>query len=161
MAQGTKKEVVNGNIPEIKKNAPQRRKTTKPDTLKKVTEQQRTISAKNAMVDAMTQALGIVTTASKIAGVSRSQHYEWINSDPEYVKKIDEVTQMAHDFVESQLYAQIKDGSTTATIFYMKCKMRERGYIEKVDVDMSVNRPDLSDMTTEEIRRYMIQQKNG
>ena len=161
MAERTKKEVVKGNAPDKKKNAPQRRKTTKPDTLKKGTEQQRTINAKNMMVDAMIQSLGIVTTASKIAGVSRSQHYEWINNDPEYMQRINDVGEMAKDFVESQLLSQIKDGSTTATIFFMKCKMRDRGYIEKVDVDMSVNRPDLSDMTTDEIRQYMIQQKNG
>jgi hypothetical protein len=161
MAQKDKKEPVNVVVPKTKKNAPQRKKTTKPDTIKKETEQQRTINAKIAMVEAMQQSLGIVTTASRIAEVSRSQHYEWINNDPEYLKKINEVTEMAHDFVESKLYEQIKGGSTTATIFYMKCKMRERGYIEKLDVDMSVNRPDLSDMTTEEIRRYMIEKKNG
>ena len=161
MAQTNEKEPVNGNTPKTKKNAPQRIKTTKPDTLKKETEQQRTTNGKNLMVDAMQQALGIVTTASKIASVSRSQHYEWINNDPEYMRRINDVSEMAKDFVESQLFAQIKEGSTTATIFYMKCKMRERGYIEKVDVDMSVNRPDLSDMTTEEIRRYMIEKKNG
>ena len=161
MAERTKKEVVKGNVPDTKKKPPQRRKTTKTDTLKKGKEQQRTINAKNMMVDAMIQSLGIVTTASKIAGISRSQHYEWINNDPEYMQRINDVGEMAKDFVESQLFSQIKDGSTTATIFYMKCKMRDRGYIEKVDVDMSVNRPDLSDMTTDEIRQYMIQQKNG
>lgn len=161
MAQKDKKQSTNVVVPKTKKNAPQRIKTTKPDTIKKETEQQRTTNGKNLMVDAMQQALGIVTTASKIAGVSRSQHYEWINNDPEYMQRINDVAEMAKDFVESQLFAQIKEGSTTATIFYMKCKMRERGYIEKVDVDMSVNRPDLSDMTTEEIRRYMIEKKNG
>jgi len=161
MAQTNEKEPVNGNTPKTKKNAPQRIKTTKPDTLKKETEQQRTTNGKNLMVDAMQQALGIVTTASKIASVSRSQHYEWINNDPEYMRRINDVSEMAKDFVESQLFAQIKEGSTTATIFYMKCKMRERGYIEKVDVDMSVNRPDLSDMTTDEIRKYLTEKKNG
>jgi len=161
MAQTKEKEPVKGNASKTKKNAPQRVKTTKPDTIKKETEQQRTTNGKNLMVDAMQKALGIVSTASKIAGVSRSQHYEWINNDPEYMQRINDVAEMAKDFVESKLFEQIKDGSTTATIFYMKCKMRERGYIEKVDVDMSVNRPDLSDMTTEEIRRYIIEKKNG
>ena len=161
MAQTKKKEPVKGNTPKTKKNAPQRIKTTKPDTIKKETEQQRTTNGKNLMVDAMQKALGIVSTASKIAGVSRSQHYEWINNDPEYMQRINDVAEMAKDFVESKLFEQIKDGSTTATIFYMKCKMRERGYIEKVDVDMSVNRPDLSDMTTDEIRKYLTEKKNG
>ena len=60
--------------------------------------------------------------------------------------------------VESQLHDQIRDGNTTATIFYMKCKMRSRGYVERQDVNLQTNRPDLSALTTDEIREHL---KNG
>ena len=120
-----------------------KKKPTKTDTLKK------------AMCDALKQSLGIVTTAIQKVGIHRSTHYDWYNNDQEYRKRVNEVSDVAHDFVESQLYNQIKDGNTTATIFYMKCKMRERGYIEKQEINLNTKRPDLSAMTTEEIRKHL------
>jgi hypothetical protein len=56
---------------------------------------------------------------------------------------------------ENELFQQIKGGNTTSTIFYMKCKMRGRGYIEKTEMDLNVNRPDLSEMSTDEIRQLL------
>ena len=120
------------------------KKPTKSDTLKK------------AMIEAMQKSLGIVTTATKTVGIHRATHYDWINNDPEYLRSVNEIKEMAHDFVESQLYNQIKEGNTTATIFYMKCKMRERGYIEKHEISVESKRPDLSGMTTDEIRKNLI-----
>jgi hypothetical protein len=139
--------------PATKPRAKKSTTRTKPDTVKK--EQQRTTVAKQAMIEALTNALGVVTTASRIADVSTTQHYQWMQDDPEYRKQVEQVAEVAKDFVESQLFQQIKDGSTTATIFFMKCKMRERGYIEKQDVDLNLNRPDLSDLSTDEIKQHL------
>jgi hypothetical protein len=138
---------------------PRAKKQTKPDTLKK--EQARTKVAKQSMVEALTKSLGVVTTACRVAEVSTTQHYQWIKDDPEYANKVIDIAEVAKDFVESALFGQIQEGNTTATIFYMKCKMRERGYIEKMDVDLKTGRPDLSDMSTEEIREYLAKKRNG
>lgn len=159
MAEKDEKKVNDTRVSKNKKSSPQRRKTTKTDTIKRESEQARTTKGKKAMVEAMGNALGVVTTASKLSGISRSQHYQWMSVDKEYQKEINDVSEMAKDFVESSLFGQIRKGNTTATIFYMKCKMRERGYIEKVDVDLNTNRPDLSDMTTEEIKLYLNNDK--
>ena len=120
-----------------------KKKPTQSDTLKK------------AMIEALQKSLGIITTATKTVGINRSTHYDWYNNDTDYREKVNEIAEMAHDFVESQLYNQIKEGNTTATIFYMKCKMRERGYIEKQEISLETKRPDLSAMTTDEIRKHL------
>jgi hypothetical protein len=55
------------------------------------------------------------------------------------------------DFAESQLYKQIKDGSTTATIFYLKTKGKQRGYVERQQIDINKGQPDLSHLSTDEL----------
>lgn len=135
-------------IPDTKKPAKRRakpvaKKPTKTNTLKK------------AMIDALIKSLGIVSTACKTVGINRSTHYDWYNNDDDYAQQVDDVAESAHDFVESKLYEQITDGNTTATIFYMKCKMRSRGYVERQDVNLNTNRPDLSALSTDEIREHL------
>jgi hypothetical protein len=39
---------------------------------------------KKAMIKALEQSLGVVTTAAKIAGIDRSTHYEWLKTDEDY-----------------------------------------------------------------------------
>ena len=38
---------------------------------------------KRAMIEALEKALGVVTTACKSVGISRSTHYSWMESDLE------------------------------------------------------------------------------
>ena len=77
---------------------------------------------KKAMIEALEKTLGIVTTAAKIAGIDRSTHYEWLKNDPEYKAAVESLDDVVLDFAESQLHKRIKDGDTTATIFYLKTK---------------------------------------
>jgi len=82
----------------------------------------------------MEQSLGVVTQACKMVGVSRVTYYDYYNNDPEFKKQIDEIQNVALDFAESQLHKQIRDGSTSATIFYLKTKGKNRGYIERQEI---------------------------
>lgn len=92
---------------------------------------------KKALLDALEKSLGIVTTACKAVGISRKTYYNWINEDPEFNKAVKDIEDIALDFSESQLLGQIREGNTTATIFYLKCKGKKRGYIEKQEVELS------------------------
>ena len=44
---------------------------------------------------------------------------------------------IALDFGETQLHAQIREGNTSATIFFLKTKGKRRGYIERSEMDLS------------------------
>lgn len=90
---------------------------------------------KNALIEALEKSLGVVTTACKLVGVNRSTYYDYYNNDPEFRKRADEIENVTIDFVESQLHKQIKEGNSTATIFYLKTKGKKRGYIERQEVD--------------------------
>lgn len=89
---------------------------------------------KKAMIEALEKALGVVTSACKQVGIARQTHYEWYKEDPKYRAAVDELGDVAIDFAESQLHKQIKEGNSTATIFYLKTKGKKRGYVERQEV---------------------------
>lgn len=51
-------------------------------------------------------------------------------------EKLEEENQVALDFAESQLYRNIKEQDNTAIIFFLKCKGKKRGYVEKQEIDV-------------------------
>lgn len=89
---------------------------------------------KQKMLKALEEAHGVVTTACSKAGISRAQYYRWWNQDEKFREQCDDIQESAIDFVESQLFKQIKDGNITGQIFYLKTKGKHRGYIEKTQV---------------------------
>ena len=89
---------------------------------------------KKAMLKALEKSLGVVTTACKAAKVGRTQFYEWLKVDKEFAAAVKDVENIALDFAESQLHSQIHGGNTSATIFYLKTKGRNRGYVERQEI---------------------------
>lgn len=88
---------------------------------------------KKQMIEALEKCLGVVTSACKSVGISRETHYRYLREDEEYNKAVKDIENIALDFAESKLHEQIKDGSTAATIFYLKTKGKNRGYIERTE----------------------------
>jgi hypothetical protein len=99
---------------------------------------------KKAMLLALEQSLGIVTSAAKEVGIDRTTHYLWLKDDEKYKAAVDSIQDITLDFAESQLHKQIKDGEVTSTIFYLKTKGKKRGYVERVEQDVSINLPQVT-----------------
>jgi hypothetical protein len=95
---------------------------------------------KKAMVAAMEKALGVVTTACKTVGISRQTHYNWLQ-DPDYAAAIEDVSEVAVDFAESHLHKLIKEGNPAATIFFLKTKGKNRGYVERQEIAVAEKKP--------------------
>ena len=92
---------------------------------------------KRNLLEALEKSLGVVTTACKIVECNRSTFYKYYNNDQDFKASVDELQNLTLDFAESQLHQQIKDGNTTATIFYLKTKGKKRGYVERKEVEMT------------------------
>lgn len=92
---------------------------------------------KKAMLQALEQTLGVVTTAAKKIGIDRTSHYYWMKNDEKYKEAVEELSNVSLDFAESQLHKQIKEGSAAATIFYLKTKGKQRGYVERQEIEHS------------------------
>jgi len=86
------------------------------------------------MIEALEKTLGVVTTACKSVGICRYTFYKWLKEDKKFADKVNDIQDVAIDYVESQLYKSIRDGNVTAIIFYMKTKAKHRGYQENYDV---------------------------
>jgi len=94
---------------------------------------------KEKVLEALEQSLGVVTFACKSVGVGRSTFYKWCKEDEDFAKQVKDIEGVALDFAESQLFKQIKNDNTSATIFYLKTKGRKRGYWEKQQMDMTTD----------------------
>lgn len=94
---------------------------------------------KKAMLDALSKSLGVVTTACKKVGVGRTTYYDWLKEDEEFANEVKSIQDIALDFAESQLHKQIGEGSTAATIFYLKTKGKTRGYQENQAIDLNTS----------------------
>jgi hypothetical protein len=92
------------------------------------------VTLKKAMIEALEKSLGIVTTACLSVGINRKTHYDWLKNDEEYKSQVLSIEDMTIDFAESQLHKQIKGGNTSATIFYLKTKGKNRGYVERQEI---------------------------
>jgi hypothetical protein len=89
---------------------------------------------KKQVLDALEKTLGVISPACKMVGISRQTFYNWLNDDADFKCKFDEINQFQIDFVESKLFENINNGDTPCTIFYLKTKGRERGYIERKEI---------------------------
>lgn len=85
------------------------------------------------MIEALKKSLGVVSSACEEVGISRRTHYNWLNDDEEYKRKIEEIDDYCIDFAESALFKKIKEGDNTAIIFFLKTKGKKRGYIERTE----------------------------
>lgn len=90
---------------------------------------------KSKFLEALEHSLGVVTTASRSSGVPRKTFYMWLEKDKEFKAAVDDIREVAIDFVESKLFQQVNNDDTTAMIFYLKTKAKHRGYIERSEID--------------------------
>lgn len=116
------------------------------------------VSNKKALLTVLAKTKGIVLTACQSVGISRTQFYNYVNSDEKFAARVAEIQEEAIDFVESKLMEKINGitllgkgssgedeedptytlpPSDTAIIFYLKTKGKKRGYVERTEVENS------------------------
>ena len=93
---------------------------------------------KQTFIKHLHEAFGNISKACKAVDISRTTIYQWMKDDEEFSKAVNNIDEYIIDTVENHLFDQIKDGSTAATIFYLKTKGKHRGYVEKTEVDNNV-----------------------
>lgn len=77
---------------------------------------------------------GNISRACKACNVSRSAVYRWRDDDDGFRNSWIEVEESLKDEGESILRELMKARDTTAVIFYLKTKCRDRGYSERLEL---------------------------
>lgn len=113
---------------------------------------------KEALLEALHNTSGIISSACRAAGVSRMTYYRYYNEDPEFRERADDIKELQKDFAESLILKKMKNGDTTMLIFYAKTQMKDRGYSERKEItgsdgeDLFHKDIDLSKLTDEQKR---------
>lgn len=82
----------------------------------------------HAFIIALEKTFGNVSQAATLTGILRDRHYDWLKKYEDYRQKVDTMTELSIDFVESKLFQRINEGSTSDIQFYLRTKGKARGY---------------------------------
>ena len=83
------------------------------------------------VAEAVKKSYGIINGAAVALGCSRQTVENYIRKYKAVKDAYSEANEITLDFVETEFLKKIKSGDTTAMIFYLKTKGRQRGYIER------------------------------
>jgi hypothetical protein len=87
--------------------------------------------------EALKENKGFITQAAKSLGITRSHLHTLINRHPTIKEALDDAREEMKDFAESKLYQGINNDNATLIIFYLKTQAKDRGYIERQEIDHS------------------------
>ena len=111
-------------------------------------------------LEELEKSLGIVTPACKAVGIERKTFYVWMKKYPKFKEAVDSILESQGDFVENKLLKLIRDENPSATIFYCKTKLKDRGYREGQDISITgtptalgVNMDELAKVALEAMQR--------
>lgn len=95
----------------------------------------KTAEAKQEFLRAFEAKAGNVKVACQAMGMPRSKYYAWRRTDLAFAEAVDDVLEGLKDFAESKLMVNIQQGKEASIFFFLKCKAKDRGYIERVDIN--------------------------
>lgn len=88
---------------------------------------------KRKFLEAFEEYHGVLSPAAKSSHVSRKTVYQWCKKDEDFKALFDEVRNIGLDWVESKLCENIERGNVVAQLFYLKCRGKDRGWVEQID----------------------------
>ena len=85
-------------------------------------------------LEALKAKFGNMTKACAAVNIARQTPYNWRRKDPVFAAGWDDVVESLKDFAESKLFQNIQAGKEASIFFFLKCRAKDRGYIERMDI---------------------------
>ena len=132
---------------------------------KQYAERASTRDKKAQVLASLKGSMGILSPALASAGVTRKMHSEWMRKDPKYAEAVNEIAEVALDYVETQHYLNIKNGNVVSIIYHLKTKGRHRGYSEHLtignDQEAPFGTPALAALSVAALEKLLSQLTDG
>jgi hypothetical protein len=88
---------------------------------------------------------GTLTSAADKFGLHKSIVYNWMNADPKFKEDLRNARVQAKDtgldLAETKLMQAINEGNTAELLFFLKTQGKQRGYIERSEIDYKELKP--------------------
>jgi len=85
---------------------------------------------------------GRIQVSCNKANIHRTTYYLWLNKNYKFKQSIEDINEGFKDFVEGKIVTHIdsSDDKISADMckFYAKTKMKERGYVERTELDQNI-----------------------
>jgi superfamily II DNA or RNA helicase len=105
------------------------------------------------VADAVYEAKGLASIAARRLGVSATTVRKYAAKHPSVKEAILQAREDLKDFAESKLLTRIDAEDMTAIIFYLKTQAKDRGYVERQEVNATVETRDLTQLSDDDLRR--------
>jgi hypothetical protein len=92
-------------------------------------------ATKESLLKAIKQNRGIVTNICKSLDMARQSFYERLDNDIELQEALESAREEVLDLGESKLIELVQEGNAQAVFFMLKTIGKNRGYIEKQEVE--------------------------
>ncbi len=93
------------------------------------------------IIEAIKASNGLLTVAARNANVSHSTILRYVKDYPSVKEAVTEARETMLDFAEGKLAQKIRDGDTTALIFFLKTQGKSRGYVERQELTGEAGQP--------------------
>lgn len=97
-------------------------------------------ASKAAFLKAMEKSFGNISVSANAAGISRTIVYMWMEDDPEFKKRVDDkeyYKELRLDALDAKLNkVGFIDENPTVLIFLGKTIGKERGYVERQEIEV-------------------------
>lgn len=91
-------------------------------------------------LEALATHLGNVTKACEAIGCSRQTYYNWMSDNPVFKEEVDNMHESFLDSAEGVIKrAMFEKDNLIAAMFYLKCQGKQRGWMERTEVQKEVN----------------------
>ena len=98
------------------------------------TTEERKVKEKAQFLRALKAKFGNVTEACAAVNISRQTPYNWRDEDPVFAAGWNDIVEFLKDFAESKLFQNIGAGKEASIFFFLKCRAKDRGYLERMDI---------------------------
>ena len=86
------------------------------------------------MIEALEHGRGLIAPAARYLGCSRDTVRSYLEEYPAVAQAKLDQQEAVKDMAENALYAAILRGEAWAICFYLKCRAKDRGFIEKAEL---------------------------